>query len=304
MESDSMTGPGTEANAPSSPSRERDSRRDSGTDRRGSGWQPGNRIAVWLRFVAAYAHANLQSALEYRVSFFTQVFAMMLNDGMWLVFWLAYFDKFQVVEGWGRAEIVTLWAVVAASFGLATTVCGNLFRLSGLIVRGELDIYLALPKPALPHMLISRMSVTAPGDVLFGIAGFAWFVQPDLGQWALFLVSIVSGAIIFTAFGIATHSLAFWLGNADAVAEQLTNALISFSTYPTPIFRGVVKVALFTLLPAGFIAYVPVQLFREFSWLRLAGLWGFAALALAVAVLIFRLGLRRYESGNLVLIRE
>ena len=102
------------------------------------------RLAVWARFLAAYARANLQGALEYRASFISQVVAMTLNDAMWLVFWLAYFDKFRVVEGWGRAEIVTLWAVVAASFGLATTFCGNLFRLAGMIVRGELDIYLAL----------------------------------------------------------------------------------------------------------------------------------------------------------------
>ncbi|MCA9728257.1 MAG: ABC-2 family transporter protein [Candidatus Eisenbacteria bacterium] len=277
------------------------------TDARGSESprkQPRSRLRVWSGFARAYALANLQSALEYRVSFATQVFAMMLNDGMWLVFWLAYFDKFQVVEGWGRADIVTLWAVVAASFGLATTVCGNLFRLAGLIVRGELDIYLALPKPVLPHMLMSRMSVTAPGDVLFGVIGFGLLVHPTPGQWILFLSSILTGSIIFVAFGVVSQSLSFWLGNAEGVAEQLTNALINFSTYPTPIFRGVVKLALFTLLPAGFIAYLPVQLFREFTWLRLAALWGVAALALTLAVMVFRAGLRRYESGNLVLTRQ
>ena len=262
------------------------------------------RVGVWRRFVLAYLRANLQGALEYRISFVSQVFAMMLNDAMWLVFWLAYFDKFQVVEGWGREEIVTLWAVVAAGFGLATTFCGNLFRLAGIVVRGELDIYLSLPKPTLPHLLISRMSITAPGDILFGVLGFLWFVRPDPGQLALFAVCTVTSGTIIVVFGVLSQSLVFWLGNAEALGEQLTNALINFSTYPTPIFRGIVKAALFTLIPAGFIAYVPVRLFQVFTWPLFLGLLGFTAFGIVLAALVFSWGLRRYESGNLILIRE
>ena len=262
------------------------------------------RFTVWAGFLLAYVRANLQSALEYRISFATQVFAMMLNDAMWLVFWLAYFDTFQVVEGWGRNDIVTLWAVVACGFGVATTFCGNLFRIAGIIVRGELDIYLALPKPPLPHLLISRMSVSAPGDVLFGLAGFLWIVRPDVPEVLLFVTCVLTSASILTACGIVSQSLAFWLGNAEAVGEQFSNALISFSTYPTPIFRGAVKLAMFTILPAGFLAYVPVRLFQDFSWWLLFGLLAVAAGSLVLSTFVFRRGLKRYESGNLVLIRE
>ena len=262
------------------------------------------RFAVWTGFVLAYVRANVQSALEYRISFVSQVFAMILNDCMWLVFWLAYFDKFQVVEGWGRDEIVTMWGVVAAGFGLATTFCGNLFRIAGVVVRGELDIYLSLPKPTLPHLLISRMSVTAPGDILFGVLGFLLLVRPDPGQIAVFALCTVTSGTTIAAFGIVSQSLAFWLGNAEAAGEQLTNALINFSTYPTPIFRGMAKAALFTVIPAGFIAYVPVRLFQEFSWPLLFGLLGFTLVAISLAIFVFLRGLRRYESGNLVLMRE
>ncbi len=257
-----------------------------------------------LRFAGAYLRANVQSALEYRVSFFTQVFAMMLNDAMWLVFWLAYFDRFPLVEGWGRDEIVTLWAVVAAGFGVATTLCGNLFRVATAIMRGELDFYLAQPKPVLPHLLISRMSITAPGDVLFGVIGFAWIVRPDPQGWILFGVTVLTTATIFVSFGVATQSLAFFLGNAEALAAQLSGALINFSTYPTVIFRGAIKVVLFTVIPAGFVAYVPVTLIHEFSWPTFALLAVFTMVSVGLAGLLFRAGLRRYESGNLVLTRE
>lgn len=262
------------------------------------------RLTVYLQFIWAYIRANLQGALEYRLSFGTQVFAMLLNDVLWLIFWLAYFSKFPLVAGWGRNEIVTLWAVVAVGFGLATTIFGNMSRLAGMIARGELDFYLALPKPVLPHALVSRMDLSSPGDILFGVIVFGLIVQPGATQWLLFALFAITSALILVSFAVITGSLAFWLGSAEGLAGQLWAALINFSTYPTVIFSGAVRIALFTLIPAGFIAYVPVQLLREFSWPMLGGLLGFTAGFVGLALLIFRAGMRRYESGNLVLMRE
>lgn len=262
------------------------------------------RAGVYLRFVAHYFTANFQGALEYRVSFISQVFAMLINDLIWLIFWLAYFSSFPLVAGWGRTEIVTLWAVVAVAFGVATTLCGATFRLAGMITRGELDFYLALPKPPLLHMLISRMDLTAPGDVLFGILVYWLLVHPSLQQVVLFALFTLTGAIIYVGFGVITQSLAFWLGNAEGLGQQLFNALIGFSTYPTVIFHGLIKALLFTVIPAGFIAYVPVQLLRTFSWPMLGELLLFTAAIAGAAVFVFHAGLRRYESGNLILMRE
>ena len=262
------------------------------------------RLPVYLRFIGGYLLANLQGALEYRISFASQIAAMLINDAIWLIFWLAYFTTFPLVAGWGRPEIVTLWAIVATSFGAGVTLCGGAFRLAGMIVRGELDFYLALPKPALLHMLISRMDLTAPGDVLFGIIVYGLLIHPGPVQVGLFLLFTVTGATIFVSFGVLTQSLAFWLGNAEGLGQQFANALLSFSTYPTVIFRGLIKAVLFTFIPAGFIAYVPVQLLRSLSWPMLGGLLVFTAVIATAAVLVFQAGLRRYESGNLVLMRE
>lgn len=145
---------------------------------------------------------------------------------------------------------MALWAVVAFGFGLATTLCGNLVQLAGMITRGELDFYLALPKPVLPHTLISKMALSAPGDILFGWLVFGLIVQPTAGQWVLFLLFTLTTALIITAFCVITQRLAFWLGNAEGLAQQLFNALITFSTYPTVIFSWrVADGALFD--PAG-----------------------------------------------------
>jgi ABC-2 type transport system permease protein len=80
----------------------------------------------------------------------------------------------------------------------------------------------------------------------------------------------------------------------------MLGALITFSTYPMNIFNGVVRVLLFTVIPAGFITFVPLQLLQQFSWPLFAGMIGFMVLFVGAAAAIFELGLRRYESGNLL----
>lgn len=262
-----------------------------------------NRPAAMARLLAAYARANAQAALEYRASFFGQTLAMALNDLMWVVFWAAYFDRFPL-PGWTRADVITLWALVATSQGLVGTLFGNAPRLAGLITRGELDVFLTLPKPVLLHVLVSRMSLVAPGDVAFGVLAFAIYRHPSAGAGALFGLCAVTGTIIMVSFCVLVGSLAFWLGRVESAAGQLYTGLATFSTYPTPIFKGAARLLLHTLVPAAFIGAVPVELIRQPRWQLAGELVGVAAGMAVVAGAVFRAGLRRYTSGNLVAMRE
>lgn len=183
------------------------------------------RMAGLFRLAAALLVANAQAALEYRVAFASQVLAMLINDTIWLVFWLAYFSRFPLVHGWGQQDVAMMWAVVGTGFGLGAMVAGNALRLSRLISEGQLDFYLALPRPVLPHILLSRMDLTAPGDVLFGLFVFGFMVHPSAQQWLLFIAFAITTACIMVAFTVITQSLTFWLGNAEGLAAQLWNAL-------------------------------------------------------------------------------
>jgi ABC-2 type transport system permease protein len=258
--------------------------------------------AMW-RLITGYFSANVQSALEYRTSLVSQAAGMLLTDVMWVTFWAAYFDRFHL-PGWGQREVVTLWAVVCASYGLANTLCGNAVKLAGMISRGEMDFYLALPKPVLPHALVSRMHLVAPGDFVFGFAAFGLFVRPSPLDWALFGLCTVTGAVILVSFCVLAGSLSFWLGSAEGLFGQLYGAITNFATYPTSIFQGAAKVLIFTVVPAGFIAGVPVELLRAPTAGGLLELIGVAVCFAAVAWGVFGLGLRRYASGNLMVFRD
>jgi ABC-2 type transport system permease protein len=253
-----------------------------------------------MRFMGAYAAANIQAAMEYRVSFWVQVFTMVANDSLWLFFWWTYFQQFPVVHGWQNTDIVVIWAVTACAFGFSAGFFGNASKLATLIMNGGLDAYLGMPRNVLLHVCISASDPTAWGDIIFALGAFLLFLRPDPLHFGLFLIVTMTGSLIFTSFFVIICSLAFFLGNTEGLAQQLAGALITFSTYPMYIFNGAVRVLLFTLIPAGFISFVPLQLLRQFTWPLLAAMLGFTALIVLAAVGIFQLGLRRYESGNLL----
>jgi ABC-2 type transport system permease protein len=261
-------------------------------------------VRAELAFLGAYVRANLKVALEYRVAFWANVLAMALNDLMWVVFWAIFFTRFPEVRGYDLRDVLTVWAVAAFGFGIATGIFGNCTRFAPMVAEGRLDFYLLLPRPPLFHLLVSHMSISAWGDALFGLGLYLAVVRPSAGELAAFLVvSLAAGAII-AAHATLANALAFWLGQADGVAQQLMNALIMFSTYPTTLFTGLVRVVLFTAIPAGFIAYVPVRFLREFQPWQLLTVLAAAVVYVTLAWLVFNRGLRRYESGNLVAMRS
>ncbi len=114
------------------------------------------------------------------------------------------------------------------------------------------------------------------------------------------MISGVLVAMIFVGFSVLAGSLAFFIGNSEGIAGQMANALIHFSTYPSAIFHGGIKVVLFTVVPAGFINSIPVRVIRDFDPLFFAALVVAAVGFVWAGNRVFTLGLRRYESGNLV----
>lgn len=257
------------------------------------------RLLRVARLVCAYARVNVQTAAEYRASFFSQIVGMALNDGIWLAFWWLYFTQFPVLGSWERQDVVVLWCVVATAFGIATGVFGNCVSLAGMIVKGELDFYLVLPCDPLAHALVSRMSTSAWGDVAFGVGVFLLFGRPDAGRLALFAASVALATALLVSFFVLVNCLAFFIGSSQSLSDQLVNVMIHFASYPTSVFRGATRILLFTLIPAGFVSSTPVYVIRRFSLPFFAALVLATTLLAGAAVATFRAGLRRYESGNL-----
>ena len=251
-----------------------------------------------LKFLFAVWKTNLLSAMEYRAAFLTQTIGMILNDFMYFLIWIVFFDRFKEVRGWGLSDMYLTYGVLASSFGLVSLLFGNAFNLSDIISKGRLDYYLSLPRPVLLHTVASRMIASGMGDLTYGFISYGLSGQFTWDGQLRFLLATLFAAAVFAAFLILIQSLAFWFGIMSNLSALALNALLTFGIYPITLFDNYAKLILFTIIPAALMGAVPAEFIRAFTWQTLAQMLVGAIVFLFIAVAVFRLGLRRYESGS------
>ncbi len=253
-----------------------------------------------LKFLFALWKTNLASAMEYRTAFFSQTIGMILNDGVYFLVWIIFFDRFKDIRGWELTDMFLVFGVSAGAFGLAGMLFGNAFNLGDIIVNGRLDYYLSLPRPTLLHVLASRAVPSGFGDFLYGFISYLASGQFSPGGLARFVLALLLATSIFVAFLVIVQSLAFWLGTGGTFTGIAINAMITFALYPITLFGNTAKLVLFILVPAAFMGAIPAGFVRNFSWSTLGLMFLAATGFLSLAMLLFRLGLRRYESGSAI----
>ena len=253
-----------------------------------------------LKFLFSLWKTNLAAAMEYRTAFISQSIGMILNDGAYFLIWVVFFNRFDNIEGWGLTDMFLVYGISASAFGLAGVLFGNAFNLSEIIVNGRLDYYLSLPRPILLHVLASRSVPSGMGDFLYGFISYAASGQFTLDGLARLLVAVLMATAVFIAFLVTVQSLSFWTGSGATSTALATNAIITFAIYPITLFSQGARLILFLVVPAAFMGAVPAGFVRAFDWSTL-GLMALAAVGfLGFSILVFHLGLRRYESGSAI----
>jgi ABC-2 type transport system permease protein len=140
-----------------------------------------------LRIAACYFRLNLASALEYRMSFYTQAIGMALNNSAFIFFWwIAYEQIGGRIAGYSFRDVLFIWAATSSAFGLSHVLFHNVGRLSDLIITGELDVFLLQPCNILVNLSCARTSLSAYGDLAYGFILIALSQGGDVaGGWGL-----------------------------------------------------------------------------------------------------------------------
>lgn len=251
-----------------------------------------------------YFRFNLASAMEYRASFLSTAISMFFSNATFIFFWWVLFDHTGgSIGGYGFKDVMFVWAASSSAFGLVNVVLGNISYLGEYIKTGQLDTYLLQPRNPLISLMLSRTEFSAWGDLLYGlvlilITGQGW------SGFLAFLLATITGGVVLAALITVLQASTFFLGDSSFLADMSINLSVNFTTYPEGIFPGAVRFFLYWLIPAQFMVHVPLRIARGENvllWLPLQILapffFGF------IAVMFFKAGLKKYESGNLIVTR-
>lgn len=259
-------------------------------------------ITSTLKYLLMCVGYNVKQSVANKKSFVIQTIAMFINNFVFILFWKIVFNvKGGNINGLVMDDIMYLWSIPTIGYGITFFCFGGVESLCKDIAEGNLDIYLTKPKNSLISTLTSKSILSAMGDLLFGIVcGIIAVKFNPLKLIGLLLLGIVSG-IITVCVMTSIRLLAFWLGDISNACNKYTNSLlITLTIYPEKMFPVFIKVLMYTVVPAMYMAHIPVKLVNHFSLKGLVILLIAMVILLLITKMLYERGLKRYESGNSV----
>jgi len=234
-----------------------------------------------------------------KTTFLTNIIFMILNNASFIIQWVVLYSLKDNVGGYTFKQVMLLWAIAASTFGIAHFFFKKSFELSDMINTGKLDSFLVQPKNVLLSAITTDVDTSALGDILYGfIMLFICGTTPL--NILLFIIFSICGGFILVAISVILSSLSFWFNKTDVLSDTVNRLMTNFATYPDGIFKGVVKIMLFTLIPVGITSYIPVRLLTEFNFNLFLLIILVTIILIGLAFIIFNKGLKRYSSSNLM----
>lgn len=251
-----------------------------------------------LRWVKSYMIKIFKAQFQFKIPVISQLLGMILEDTLLLFFWYLFFEIRPEILEWKFSNMAFLYSLVTIGFGLSNALFGNCTHISSIIFSGELDYYLTMPTPTLLHLLISRTSLSAWGDVLFGILTFLLIVPFSAINLLIFFIGSIISMLTFVSFAVLTGSVSFFIPNGEQISRQTMGVFFGLAMYPIDVFPHWVKILMFGLLPSAYLGAAQVKATFSPSTLLYTLIFVVPIFLLVISIWVFSVGLKKYESGS------
>ena len=255
-------------------------------------------ISLWISFLSN----SITREMEYKANFISGIMVDILYYGVHLFFFEIIYSNVSSLGDFSREDVIIFLIVTF----IADSVYMFFFsgeNINQLLVSGDLDFYLLRPvssqfivslRYVRPYALITFVFLV----IMLAIQCSNYSGEIDLHNIVLFIISFISGILIWYSFEFIISCGCFWFKNFRMVG-WLTNEVLKFSRRPDSIYSGFVRFTLFSFIPMALIASVPTRfLIYDFNY-------KFLIIQIIVSILFFCLtrfiwmkGLRLYESAS------
>lgn len=248
--------------------------------------------------------ASVRARMQYKVDFLLTSIAtgmVMVADYLLLA---AILLKFKDIRGWTIEEVGLLYGMSTMSLGLYRMFAVEIHDFDKYVVQGEFDSLLIRPVSPLVLLLTRNLDLGRIGSIAQGGMIMAWsFTQLPWEEtvWPALLylpVALATGFLIALSLGLFTATLSFWVGRIKDFQAFTLYAPFTAANFPLAVYPGWLKSIFFTVLPVGFITYLPATFLLQKgsgAWI----LWASPLFSLAffgLALMFWRFGIRHYCS--------
>ena len=257
-------------------------------------------LKIWL----ASARYSLVRAMMFRADLCIWALVELLWISVNVTMVLVIYQHTATVAGWNKYEMLLL---VGTSMLIQRFLMGffwsGIFEMGRNVRSGLFDFTLAQPGDPLFMASTRKLeldgllnSVIAAGLVVYAAAKLG--LRPTAGGIGIYACMVACGVVIHYSALVMAMSLAFWITSSQGV-EGSYFTLMEFSRLPREAFKGIASTLFVWVLPVVVVSNAPArELLHGFQASWAAGLCAATLGWFALAVFIFRRGLRRYASAS------
>lgn len=233
-----------------------------------------SRIIFYLRIYFKILTQDIKSKMSYRADFIISMIGMLATTFAGAAsFWLI-FQNFPNINGWNYNEMIFLYGFSLISATPAQCLFDNNWSLRLAVYSGDFIKYCFRPVNLFFYFISEVFDIKGLGQLGFGIAAvvYAWIkleLTVSFSSIMLFVVMSLAASLFVIAILNLAACTCFWVVNSFFIL-QLYGTFRDYAKYPITIFSPVLK-ALFTfIIPIGFMAFYPSQLFlrpQDVNWI-------------------------------------
>lgn len=261
-----------------------------------------------LRIAPHLARMYIRTRLEYRGATILAWVAQAMSYASIYTAIALIVTRFGTLGGWTWSEMALLLAFHLLGYSLGASMSFTQFRdLEEKVRLGAFDAVLVKPIGPWTFLVFSGLNIGYLGHIVLAIGLMAWALTQVTADWSIltglyFLATLVSAAMLIAALMTMIGATALiWVRS-----NHLFSIFFGFwelARYPLVIFPWPLQLLMLTVVPLGFMSYVPVAvaLGKEVALLgSWAGPLALAAgpVAVAVAVVHWRYCLRGYQGAG------
>ena len=248
---------------------------------------------------------QMKAILAYEADFVVLMFSAVIVQITGFLFIWTVFQRIPNINGWTFWEVVMMYALIFVTEGVGSLFFEGTWRLSNLVYTGQFDQMLLRPVSPIVQVLAGAVGFNGLGNLVtgFGLIAISLANVPIAwtpGRLLMLAILIVSASAIRVAINLASAASTFWIRSPWAMVPVFVHQLGDFAKYPITIYSFAVQAVIVVAVPFAFVSFFPTAfLFGVEAW-SLPGLLTplVAVYSLFMAVTIFRIGLRRYESSG------
>ena len=251
---------------------------------------------------------QLRAQMQYRASFWIDVIGTFVMQITGIVTVLSGLNAFGAVAGWSIAEVAFLYGMVEISFGLMDMIFSGFDPpwFSTLIKQGQFTQLLLRPAGLWTQVLgsaflLRRLARVGQGALVLAVALSQLHVTWTPAK-LLYMPLVIAGQVMcYGSLFVVGSAIVFWTIDAVEAVNIVTYGSTEMTMYPMTVYPDWLRHIFTFVVPTIFMNYFPALYI-----LGKPDPLGFPAFApfiapfvgaamLAVAVALFRVGLRHHQ---------